>query len=310
MPPSPLNATASLIPVLILFLWACGDRSGIATESRQHALIGGIEDDEDASVVLVRIKTGDGLEGLCTGTVIGRRTVLTAAHCLAPQSVGQGANFSIFLEPDSRDAAPPPGRTLEVARTEFDPEFDADLLHRGHDIGALFTVTPIGTPRVVLGREPLPAEVPDLRMVGYGVSAATDADGVTAGRRRQARVPVQAVRGAFVDVGTAALGPCLGDSGGPALFRDAADSEERLVGLVSYSPRACGGGALLTAISAYLPLLDGWLAGEDIAPEEPTGCSVTGRELPSTGLASLWPWMLLCVALLARPRKNRRADTL
>lgn len=257
--------------------------------------------------MLIIVKTADGIEGLCSGTVIGQRTVLTAAHCVAPQEVGRDASFSVFMGPDFRAMRGTPGLTLGVERTAFDPEFDPDLLRRGHDIGMLFTSAPLGRTPVPLGREPFSAQIPDVRVVGYGLSSATDVEGPTAGRRRQARIPVLGIRGALVDVGKADLGPCLGDSGGPALLQPSAGAQEILMGLVSYSPKDCDGYAVLTSVPAYLPLLDSWLAAEDQARNSMAGgCSMTGAQpMRSEGLGP-WAGMMFCIGVLWCIRRVQR----
>lgn len=288
---------------LFLFLGACGAPSETFTASRQNALIGGIDDDGDRAAVLVVIKAADGMEGLCTGTVIGPRTVLTAAHCVAPQVVRRDATFSIFLGTDFRTGRDTPGLTLDVVRVDFDSAFDADLLQRGHDIGVLYTAAPIGITPVPLRREPLSNPVFAVRVIGFGVSSAMDLDGTTAGRRRQVSFPVLEIRGKLIDIGLEGKAACLGDSGGPAFSQASAGAQELLTGIVSYSPTECSGITTLTAVPSYLPLVDGWLSAENTL--DSSGCSMSGSQRPrGQGLTPL-AWMLCCIALLLRRRAAR-----
>lgn len=273
----------------------------------RQSVIGGTEDDGDSSVVLVVAQTLAGEQLLCTGTVIGERSVLTAAHCLVPQVVGKDATFWLFLGPDflAPGARSRPELLRTVERVDFDPEFEADLLQRGHDIGVVVAKEPLGIAPLAVSREALPSGVQAVRIVGYGVARALDTAADTAGRRRQVQVPVLGIGRGSVEVGIAERGPCLGDSGGPALLPPEGETTEYVVGVVSYSPRACDGGAVVTATAAYLPLIDGWLATESIA-QGWGGCTVAQPGNTRGPAHPLWPGLLLAGGLLTRRRRGER----
>src|SRR5262245_15530390 len=95
--------------LLLTFILA-GCASGVypsmaPDEGVTEPIIGGSDDTADPPVVgLCSHLPGQTQGFLCTSTLIAPRVLLTAAHCVAPSEVGDGAQFVAIFAPVLRGA--------------------------------------------------------------------------------------------------------------------------------------------------------------------------------------------------------------
>lgn len=163
--------------------------------------------------------------GFCTATLIGTRTVLTAAHCVTP------GNEHTFTTDDGTVY-----RSLDVHRhPSFDP--DPDVLSSNDVALVVLGGAPPITPAVISNSAP--AVDMALTLVGFGTTGNEDGK---LGIKRIATNQIDdftSTRFRFSGTGGGEGGTCVGDSGGPAFIID--NDVEVLLGVTSSADSSqCG----------------------------------------------------------------------
>jgi Trypsin len=209
-------------------------------------IVGGIPTADYADCVAV----GDA-HGWCgSGTVVGPRVVLTAAHC----ALGEHAQVLV-----GDDVADPHARVVPVGDIVPHPDFTPPP-RTSHDLCVLLLDEDAGVEPRRIAEERMLTDAVSVRLAGYG---RTDVGGTTGyGRRRVVDVPIAASDpryGADPESEFVAGAPfldrdaCTGDSGGPAYVQ--ADDGWYLAGATSRATassfRRCGDGGIHTWVRAY-----------------------------------------------------------
>lgn len=223
-----------------------------ATEKMQPFIINGKPASDDKYGSVISISVGGKL--LCSGTIIGPKTVLTAAHCISGRSKeiksGQLA-IHTGIKFDSSKAG------LVVIDSDYPVSspykfyWGKDYLE--HDIGLLyisetFEQTPVP---LALGLAPIRSlKGLKINFVGYGISVRVGDKVQSAGTRRVAPWTIDnSDKWTFSFAGHSG-NTCSGDSGGPA-FMTEKDGSLRLVGITSYGNESCRTGSDMRVDSHY-----------------------------------------------------------
>jgi hypothetical protein len=197
----------------------------------------------------------------CTGVVIARNLVLTAAHCAMPGAEYKIVEFDAAHHPNLRDVS------MVVSHPQFElgtllghrATADVALLKLASPLPATFDPSPLAVQRT-------PVAVGDQFLVaGYGVAVRND--GRTGGTVRIATLVATGQPGPLqirlVDPETggrsAGLGACTGDSGAPVF--DVSDGALAVIGVVSWSTgpalsAGCGGVTGVTPLQRYRDWID------------------------------------------------------
>jgi hypothetical protein len=192
----------------------------------------------------------------CTGTVLARELVLTAAHCVLP-----GAEYKLFEYDAKRQPI-----LRDVNAVVRHPKFELPTLlgHRATaDVALLKLTAPLpGRFAPALIAWPPQGIKPEMPFILAGYGLAVRGDGKTGGTARAATLVATGQPGTLqlrlVDPATRntkpGLGACTGDSGAPVF--DPAAAAPTLVGLVSWSTGAnneagCGGLTGVTPLALY-----------------------------------------------------------
>lgn len=237
-------------------------------------IIGGSPSGDEAVVCL----SADTLP-LCSGVLIGARTVLTAGHCI--EALGPGVPYFVNLGPDCTR----PVARLAVEEQRAHPSYTGE--GKPFDLGLIklrvaSTVTPLHFSSAAFDSA---LQGKTIRHVGYG----TNQESPMAGRGERRTVSHALLRfdDDFAWSGDATANTCLSDSGGPMLL------EEEVLAIVSDGPD-CHSESADQRIDRGREWIDATFAEFEPAAPPP----------PKTGCAGA-PLALLLLTV----RRSRRAPT-
>lgn len=207
------------------------------------AIIDGTNAAASGSTVLLKIEKAKG-SSICTGTLVARSVVLTAAHC-----VEDPVRVRVLTGLLDREAKPAPAGDFIVTKIQESRDFDkGSKTTKPNDLAYLELGRDTGiTPSSISYSTPKAGATAQTR--GYG-STAENADGsIPEGGRGQFLKEgltkiVTCPKGSYADVfcsdyskSNPKVGPCRGDSGGPLLSA----ALGKLVGVYSGTGKGCKG---------------------------------------------------------------------
>jgi secreted trypsin-like serine protease len=261
------------------------------TGTTQQAIVNGDDDDADGAVVALLL---DG-KVFCTGVLVTKNVVATAAHCVSPTPPTQ-----IYF---GKDPSSKKGTFIDVSGTSVHPQFDEDTLDNDLGVVGLATKAPVA-PLNVLTKDMDSSYVgKEIRLVGFG---ATGPDDTTDLHKRTGSTTIQAFGDDDFRFKPGPSQTCVGDSGGPALamFGD----HEAVIGITSSGDGECKSYGRDMRIDRYLPFIQNFAKAYSNrtgpASVESSGCSMSPRGEAQGSTAFALFLALGCVGV-ARARARR-----
>ncbi|PIE19494.1 MAG: hypothetical protein CSA65_02355 [Proteobacteria bacterium] len=236
-----------LLLVAILVATGCGSADPSSTPtSRSTAITDGVLYSGHPSVGRLALNGYDGNTYTCTGTLVGQRTVLTAAHCIKQIA-------SVAFEVG--------GGSYSVAQTIPHPSYTSNPTR--NDIAVLLlSQSPSVSPTPVATRAPWVGL--QLTLIGFGITGDGNNDSGVKRMARNSVAEVQPVRINIRGTGGSMGNICNGDSGGPAFAT--LDGQELQVGVHSYGDALCGVSEWDARVDPFVPWIQQVSGGDVVLP--------------------------------------------
>ncbi|MBW2736214.1 MAG: trypsin-like serine protease, partial [Deltaproteobacteria bacterium] len=278
------RAAAVLALTFTLTLVACGPQDAPNVEMQQSAILGGVQSAPGAHPTVVSFVQGfyGSYRSFCTGTLISKRFVLTAAHCVTnPQMQG---SFDVFFGDSVKTANA--SNLIAVESVYPHPEFDytsevpAELADWG-DIALvkLSKDAPV-EPMKMLRPEQVGKTLrlgADALVVGYGTTDRSNP--FSTGTKYEGTMMMSNAESSEILLGGIDKGiACQGDSGGPTFMNAATDGGEdwRLVAVTSRGDTDCSLLSVQTRADVYFDWIHS-IATDVICDSgnNPVDCAIT-----------------------------------
>lgn len=246
-----------ILTIMVLVNCSPKARSSAIFAGNGSGIVNGVEVPADDPLVKHVVMITDGVETHCTGTLIAKDIVLTAAHCLR-KGQKMYVGFSIDGTPKNIARLRPHLVTAYKIPEHFEIGEDNQFKQAADVMDMMIVKFDNGTPE---GWEPAellesetiyPPEIAEskiLTAIGYGLTDGINHTG--SGLLRKARMRISNPifsRTEFITDGTFSS-TCQGDSGGPGFLR--IGDKHVVVGVISRGAEGCSGEMFYTKVNAY-----------------------------------------------------------